>query len=250
MEEHTVISKKLLTGLIQCIIAVHILLMLFDGFPKLLTIFSAASHGVYLANVTKAFPMGTYAPRLQPPRAPVLMSLQFGLRIRSSCCPVVCFLPRSPIETSADLNPGLVIANHFLWFKHFSHPQLASDHPNSAAYRAGGLKGSPYDYSNTADPYFPNRFPTFTEISAFFGICVWMVPFALFVSLSASDNVLPSSEIPSGSVGSGGFGGVGTQKNKGPGIAKMVFNHVMDYTTTSGEALGLWSSAGRHERFE
>ncbi|KAI5857876.1 transmembrane adaptor Erv26 [Tricharina praecox] len=215
VEEHTVISKKLLTGLIQCIIAIHILLMLFDGFPKLLSIFSAASHGVYLANVTKSFPMVRFTD-------PVFML---------SCC--------------------LVIANHFLWFKYFSHPQLASDHPYSAAYRTGGLSGSPYDYSNTADPYFPDRFPTFTEISAFFGICVWMVPFALFVSLSASDNVLPSSEIPSGSVGSGGFGGMGTQKkNKGPGIAKMVFNSVRDYTTTSGEALGLWGGAARHERFE
>lgn len=224
--------------------------MLFDGFPKLLSIFSAASHGVYLANVTKSFPMGayTFCPR---PQALVLMNLQFGLLIRSSCCPAVCFFRARRMRPPLNFDPGLVIANHFLWFKYFSHPQLASDHPYSAAYRTGGLSGSPYDYSNTADPYFPDRFPTFTEISAFFGICVWMVPFALFVSLSASDNVLPSSEIPSGSVGSGGFGGMGTQKkNKGPGIAKMVFNSVRDYTTTSGEALGLWGGAARHERFE
>jgi hypothetical protein len=59
VEEHTVLSKKILTALIQAIIVVHILLLLFDGFPKLLTLFSAASHGVYLANVTKSFPMGT-----------------------------------------------------------------------------------------------------------------------------------------------------------------------------------------------
>jgi len=215
VEEHTVISKKLLTGLIQCIIAVHILLLLFDGFPTLLTIFSAVSHGVYLANVTNSFPMVRFTD-------PVFML---------SCC--------------------LVIANHFLWFNHFSHPQLAFDHPYSAAYHAGGLKGSPYDYSNTADPYFSDQFPTFTEISAFFGICVWLVPFALFVSLSASDHVLPSSEIPSGSVGSGGFGGMGTsKKNTGPGIAKMMFNSVRDYCTTSGEALGLWGGATKHDRFE
>jgi hypothetical protein len=40
--------------------------------------------------------------------------------------------------------------------------------------------------------------PTFTEIASYFGLCVWLVPFALFVSLSASDNVLPTmgSEVP------------------------------------------------------
>jgi len=34
--------------------------------------------------------------------------------------------------------------------------------------------------------------PTFTQIASYFGICVWLVPFALFVSLSANDNVLPT----------------------------------------------------------
>ena len=29
-------------------------------------------------------------------------------------------------------------------------------------------------------------------IASYFGLCVWMVPFALFVSLSAGDNVLPT----------------------------------------------------------
>jgi hypothetical protein len=150
----------------------------------------------------------------------------------------------------ADLFAVLVAANHFLWFRHFSHPPLPGDHPYSAAYRTGGLKGSPYDYSTTADPYFPDRYPTFTEISAFFGICVWMVPFALFVSLSASDNVLPTSaDIGSGS-STGGFGGVDSKKNKGQGLAKMVFGSVKEYFSTSGEALGLWSPAARHERFE
>jgi len=60
VEEHTVISQKLLTRLIQVIIAAHILLIVFDGFPVMLTLFSAASHGVYLMNVTRTFPMGMY----------------------------------------------------------------------------------------------------------------------------------------------------------------------------------------------
>ena len=147
-------------------------------------------------------------------------------------------------------SPVLVIANHFLWFKHFSHPSLPLD-----PYSSAGLKGSPYDYSTT-DPYLAERFPTFTEISAFFGICVWMVPFSLFVSLSASDNVLPStaevgvaSSSSSSSRGGGGLGGVDGRRTKGQGMAKMVVNSVKEYFGTSAEALG-FSVARRHERFE
>lgn len=29
-------------------------------------------------------------------------------------------------------------------------------------------------------------------IASYFGLCVWLVPFSLFVSLSAGDNVLPT----------------------------------------------------------
>lgn len=52
------LSKKLLTGLIRAIIAAHFLLLVFDGFPWILTLFSAGSHAVYLANVSKSFPAG------------------------------------------------------------------------------------------------------------------------------------------------------------------------------------------------
>jgi hypothetical protein len=141
--------------------------------------------------------------------------------------------------------PVLVVVNHFLWFQHFSHSPLPADHPYSSAYTGTYGKGSPYDYSSIKDPFFVAQFPTFTEISAFFGLCVWMVPFALFVSLSASDNVLPSAEI---AVGSGGKG-VGTGGKK-TGMAKMVFGAVKEYFSTSGEALGLWKGGTRHERFE
>ena len=172
-----------------------------------------------------------------------------------SCCTLSSSSPppRYPQLTF----PVLVIANHFLWFKHFSHPSLPLDHPYSSAYQAGGLKGSPYDYS-TADPYLAERFPTFAEISAFFGICVWMVPFSLFVSLSASDNVLPSTAEFGGVSSSGGGGGIGIgvglgdaggRRTRGQGMAKMVVSSVKEYFGTSAEALG-FSEARRHERFE
>ena len=57
----------------------------------------------------------------------------------------------------ASLDSVLVLVDHFLWFSHFS----------SNYYR-------------------------FSEAVAFFGLCVWLVPFIYFVSLSASDNTLPT----------------------------------------------------------
>ena len=63
----------------------------------------------------------------------------------------------------------LVLVNHYVWFTHFSAPIAA---PRSR-----------YDVPDL---------PTFTEIASYFGLCVWLVPFSLFVSLSASDNVLPT----------------------------------------------------------
>ncbi|XP_062560481.1 protein TEX261 [Armigeres subalbatus] len=41
--------------------------------------------------------------------------------------------------------------------------------------------------------YFQQQFHPFTEVMAYFTLCLWMVPFSLFVSLSANDNVLPTS---------------------------------------------------------
>ncbi|KAH6895952.1 transmembrane adaptor Erv26 [Thelonectria olida] len=66
----------------------------------------------------------------------------------------------------------LVLINHYVWFRHFSNLQ-------SRAYQ----RSSYYERPDV---------PTFTMIASYFGLCVWLVPFALFVSLSAGDNVLPT----------------------------------------------------------
>lgn len=62
--------------------------------------------------------------------------------------------------------------------------------------------------------------PPFTEIASFFGICVWLIPFSLFVSLSASDNVLPTigSEQPSHD---------DDGKNKRQGMVKVIVDYVL-----------------------
>lgn len=67
----------------------------------------------------------------------------------------------------------LVVANHFLWFNHFHNPYI------------------PPLEVRLQHNYTPPRIPSFVEVCSFFGLCVWFIPFALFVSLSAHDNLLP-----------------------------------------------------------
>ncbi|XP_015598854.1 protein TEX261 [Cephus cinctus] len=40
--------------------------------------------------------------------------------------------------------------------------------------------------------YFASVYYNFSEVMAYFTLCLWLVPFALFVSLSANENVLPT----------------------------------------------------------
>jgi hypothetical protein len=111
------------------------------------------------------------------------------------------------------LKTVLVLLNHYVWFTHFSTSTLA---PPRSIYDAPSI-------------------PSFTEIASFFGLCVWLVPFSLFVSLSASDNVLPTmgSEEPGGLPGSEG-------KNKRQGMAKVIVDTVRDAIGELGKVAGWW----------
>lgn len=126
-------------------------------------------------------------------------------------------------------NAVLVLANHYLWFKHFSRAQ-------ERAYR---------NMSSYYDP--PCDVPSFTEIASYFGLCVWLVPFALFVSLSASDNILPTmgSEGPSMAGGMGGSDG--NKAKRGQGLAKALVDNVRSVIGAIGETAG-WNRP--HNRFE
>ncbi|KAK0461928.1 DUF396-domain-containing protein [Desarmillaria tabescens] len=70
----------------------------------------------------------------------------------------------------------LVIVDHFLWFFHFS--KVTADYQNHLRTYRGGP--TPISYG-------------FKDIATFFGICVWLMPLFLFLSLSANDNALPTS---------------------------------------------------------
>lgn len=70
------------------------------------------------------------------------------------------------------------------------------------------------------------------------------MPFALFVGLSAGENVLPSmgSEYATGEGSS--FVSAGSEPNKGKkkstGLVKAAIDSVMEYLDSSGQALGVW----------
>ena len=132
----------------------------------------------------------------------------------------------------------LVLVNHWVWFRHFSAPPRSN---------SSGLRYNYYDQPAV---------PSFTEIASFFGLCVWLVPFALFVSLSAGENVLPSmgSEYATGRgssftspgqilEGMNGSAGRGRHKrsNTQTGMAKQAVNGVREWVGETVEVLGLKS---------
>lgn len=114
----------------------------------------------------------------------------------------------------------LVVANHFLWFNHFHHPVIP-----------------PLEVRLRHD-YVPPHIPSFVEVCLFFGICVWFVPFALFVSLSAHDNLLPLHDTMAPSPSS---------KKKNNGLAKVVVAKVRDYVYSAARTVG-WELDKEHGR--
>ncbi|PGH10835.1 hypothetical protein AJ80_07386 [Polytolypa hystricis UAMH7299] len=202
VEEHTVLTSRLLNRLIYGIISLHLLLCIVDRLPFTLCLLSIFSHLVYASNLRR-FPL-------------VKLS--------------------DPLFMLSCLLVGL---NHWVWFRHFSDP-VAMQRGYTSQFSSSGTShtsqgGSFYDTSDL---------PTFTEIASYFGLCVWLVPFALFVSLSAGDNVLPSmgSEFATG----GGAAGASSSsrgegaKNKNKGMAKALVDGAREWMGETGELMGFW----------
>lgn len=83
----------------------------------------------------------------------------------------------------------------------------------------------------------PSDVPSFTEIASYFGLCVWLVPFALFVSLSASDNVLPTMGSEEPSITPGGMG-TSSRSKRGQGLAKALVDNVRAAIGQAGAMAG------------
>ncbi|KAI0832586.1 DUF396-domain-containing protein [Trametes gibbosa] len=80
----------------------------------------------------------------------------------------------------------LVVIDHFMWFFYFARITQEARHRAHRSYRG---------------PDMAHPVPNFGEIATFFGLCVWLSPLFLFLSLSANDNALPmnatgAAEIP------------------------------------------------------
>lgn len=76
----------------------------------------------------------------------------------------------SPVFVSSCI---LVVLNHYFWFQYFSNPRIPSIE------------------ERLRDDYKPPHIPSFAEIASFFGLLVWLVPIALFISLNVNENSLP-----------------------------------------------------------
>ncbi|TPX75151.1 hypothetical protein CcCBS67573_g03578 [Chytriomyces confervae] len=76
------------------------------------------------------------------------------------------WMPPCLLATAAEFPQFLAVVDHFMWFFWF------------------------------ADSHHYHRF---MDIAAFFGLMVWLVPFAFFISLSANENTLPAFDASSAS---------------------------------------------------
>ncbi|RKP06339.1 transmembrane adaptor Erv26-domain-containing protein [Thamnocephalis sphaerospora] len=156
VEEHTVVAGRVIRLLSWMVAILHILLLVFDGFPLLRTLYSLATLGVVSTNM-----------------------FQF---------------PNILLSSPNFLLGSMTIGNHFAWFSYFgTHPA------------------------------------TMLQVATFFSICVWLVPFAYFTSLSAGDNTLPTFDADAQ-----------TGQTRGRvGLFKSLFNAMAGRSATSVPASGL-----------
>lgn len=203
------LAKKLLQRMIYAVVALQILLCIVDRFPLGLSVLSIGSHVVYMQNLRR-FPVV----KLTDPM--FLLSCGTSLHI---------WLIR---RSTTDLIAVLVLLNHYLWFMHFQAPPQHTREYSSNYYN---------------DPIAAS-YPTFTEISSYFGLCVWLVPFSLFVALSAGENVLPTmgSEYATGEGSSFVSPGKENTGKGREGMAKQVVNGIREWFSDTGASLGLWKA--------
>lgn len=121
VEEYTVLTAKVVKGMVAGTTLVYLGLLVLESFPLLIIIAGLFTNGLYFL-LLKDFPFIQLT-------SPVFLG-----------------------------GVAMVFVNHYLAFDHFS------------------------------SVWYP-----FSEILAYFTICLWVLPFAFFVSLSASENVLPTA---------------------------------------------------------
>lgn len=96
--------------------------------------------------------------------------------------------------------------------------------------------------------------PTFPQVAAFFGINVWLVPFCLFISLSANDHVLPTMATAerigsSSETAAAAADGLGIPSGMGAAKRQGFFKAIIDgVRNRAAEVASLGSSGGGGKR--
>eukprot|EP00128_Syssomonas_multiformis_P003815 Colp12_sorted_trinity150504_noHs@22682 len=78
--------------------------------------------------------------------------------------------------------------------------------------------------------FFGSRWFPFPEVLTIFLICLWLVPFSFFVSLSANENTLPSTRTSAPTPVSDSYGAPSPQKSSGGSRRQgllSVFNYLL-----------------------
>ena len=127
IEEHTVVSKRIITWMMRLIALIHLCLMIELDVYRIL--FSLFCLGVY-SLLLDSFPI------------------------------VVITSPAFVISCSSHIDLVAVFVNHWFWFQYFTTQR------------------------------FPLGF-----VASWFGLCVWLVPFTLFISTCANESTLPYGKI-------------------------------------------------------
>ena len=153
IEEHSKLAKTIGQRLIYGVITLHVLFAVVDQLPWHLSALGVFCHVVYLQNFSKNWPFIS------------LTSIKF----LASC--------------------ALVLVDHFAWFFYFADRAKHVDSHYSSRYGRSAYRPS---WDTRPLPKRSEEPLNFMDVATFFGICVWLVPFFLFLSLSANDNVLPS----------------------------------------------------------
>ncbi|KAM0747305.1 DUF396-domain-containing protein [Meredithblackwellia eburnea MCA 4105] len=155
IEEHANLAKVVGQRAIYFIIAVLAALHFLDGLPLHIAGLGILCHLVYLQNFSRTWP------------SIALTSLPF----LASCV--------------------LVVVSHLVSFSYFSERARGTRHHYGnygRKYGAAAKSSSTWSFGA-----HKNNDDTFLDIATYFGICVWLIPMFLFLSLSANDNVLPSA---------------------------------------------------------
>ncbi|XP_068800000.1 protein TEX261 isoform X1 [Struthio camelus] len=165
IEEYTVVTRRIIKYMIWFSTAVLVGLYLFEHFPGFMVGVGLFTNLVYFG-LLQTFPFIM----LTSPN----FILSCGRRRQESsvACGIWCrgcLLPWT-IRRRCSWIGVLVILNHYLAFQ-----------------------------------YFAEEYYLFSEVLAYFTFCLWLIPFAFFVSLSAGENVLPSTVQPGDDVVSNYF---------------------------------------------